>query len=85
MVTWSSATCRKALDIARAARMHGGNDRGRYTSCATHEPETVNTYEGAHDVHALICRAITGFERILIFAGRLGKSLCLTSESLVVG
>ena len=54
----------KALDIARAARdMHGGNGISEEYQVMRHMAnlETVNTYEGAHDVHALILgRAITG-------------------------
>jgi len=54
----------KALDIARAARdMHGGNGISGEYQVMRHlmNLETVNTYEGAHDVHALILgRAITG-------------------------
>ncbi len=54
----------KALDIARAARdMHGGNGISEEYQVIRHmvNLETVNTYEGAHDVHALILgRAITG-------------------------
>ena len=54
----------KALDIARAARdMHGGNGISVEYGVMRHlmNLETVNTYEGAHDVHALILgRAITG-------------------------
>jgi glutaryl-CoA dehydrogenase len=54
----------KALDIARAARdMHGGNGISVEYQVIRHmvNLETVNTYEGAHDVHALILgRAITG-------------------------
>jgi glutaryl-CoA dehydrogenase len=54
----------KALDIARAARdMHGGNGIAGEYHVMRHlmNLETVNTYEGAHDVHALILgRAITG-------------------------
>lgn len=53
----------KALDIARAARdMHGGNGISIEYQVIRHmvNLETVNTYEGAHDVHALIIgRAIT--------------------------
>ena len=56
--------CGKALDIARAARdMHGGNGIAEEYHVMRHlmNLETVNTYEGAHDVHALILgRAITG-------------------------
>lgn len=54
----------KALDIARAARdMHGGNGISDEYPVMRHmvNLETVNTYEGAHDVHALIIgRAVTG-------------------------
>ncbi|WP_254302571.1 acyl-CoA dehydrogenase [Sphingobium chlorophenolicum] len=54
----------KALDIARMARdMHGGNGISGEYPVMRHmvNLETVNTYEGAHDVHALILgRAITG-------------------------
>jgi glutaryl-CoA dehydrogenase len=54
----------KALDIARQARdMHGGNGISQDYQVIRHmvNLETVNTYEGAHDVHALILgRAITG-------------------------
>ncbi len=54
----------KALDIARASRdMHGGNGISAEYQVMRHlmNLETVNTYEGAHDVHALILgRAITG-------------------------
>jgi glutaryl-CoA dehydrogenase len=56
--------CGKALDIARAARdIHGGNGISGDYHVMRHAAnlETVNTYEGAHDVHALILgRAITG-------------------------
>ena len=54
----------KALDIARMARdMHGGNGISEEYQVMRHlaNLETVNTYEGTHDVHALIMgRAITG-------------------------
>ncbi len=54
----------KALNIARAARdMHGGNGISGEYQVIRHmlNLETVNTYEGTHDVHALILgRAITG-------------------------
>jgi len=54
----------KALDIARQARdMHGGNGIAEEYQVIRHmvNLETVNTYEGTHDVHALILgRAITG-------------------------
>ncbi|MCF2514222.1 acyl-CoA dehydrogenase [Sphingomonas sp. G124] len=56
--------CGKALDIARMARdMHGGNGISAEFQVMRHAAnlETVNTYEGTHDVHALILgRAITG-------------------------
>jgi glutaryl-CoA dehydrogenase len=56
--------CGKALDIARLARdMHGGNGISAEFQVMRHAAnlETVNTYEGTHDVHALILgRAITG-------------------------
>jgi glutaryl-CoA dehydrogenase len=56
----------KALDIARAARdMHGGNgiQIGYHVMRHAQNLETVNTYEGAHDVHALILgRAQTGIQ-----------------------
>ncbi len=58
--------CGKALDIARAARdMHGGNGIQAEYHVMRHAQnlETVNTYEGTHDVHALILgRAITGLQ-----------------------
>jgi len=57
-------SCCKALDIARAARdMHGGNGIVDEFHVIRHvlNLETVNTYEGTHDVHALILgRAQTG-------------------------
>jgi glutaryl-CoA dehydrogenase len=56
--------CGKALEIARVARdIHGGNGISGEYHVMRHAAnlETVNTYEGAHDVHALILgRAITG-------------------------
>ena len=56
--------CGKALEIARTARdMHGGNGIQIEYHVMRHAAnlETVNTYEGTHDVHALILgRAITG-------------------------
>jgi glutaryl-CoA dehydrogenase len=56
-------SCGKALEIARAARdMHGGNGIVDEYHVIRHmmNLETVNTYEGAHDVHALILgRGIT--------------------------
>ncbi len=56
--------CGKALDIARIARdMHGGNGVADEYHVIRHvmNLESVNTYEGTHDIHALILgRAITG-------------------------
>ncbi|CAK4652728.1 unnamed protein product [Aphanomyces euteiches] len=56
--------CGKALDIARTARdMLGGNGVSDEYHVVRHSMnlEAVNTYEGTHDVHALILgRAITG-------------------------
>lgn len=58
--------CGKALDAARLARdMHGGNGISEEFQVIRHmvNLETVNTYEGTHDVHALIIgRAITGLQ-----------------------
>ncbi|MDM7458101.1 MAG: acyl-CoA dehydrogenase family protein, partial [Paracoccus sp. (in: a-proteobacteria)] len=58
--------CGKALEIARLARdMHGGNGISEEYQVMRHMSnlETVNTYEGTHDVHALILgRAITGHQ-----------------------
>ncbi len=58
--------CGKALDIARQARdMHGGNGIQQEYQVMRHAQnlETVNTYEGTHDVHALILgRAQTGLQ-----------------------
>lgn len=58
--------CGKALDIARVARdMHGGNGISSAYPVMRHlqNLETVNTYEGTHDVHALILgRAQTGLQ-----------------------
>ncbi|GGF65912.1 glutaryl-CoA dehydrogenase [Azorhizobium oxalatiphilum] len=58
--------CGKALDIARIARdMHGGNGISAEFHVIRHAAnlETVNTYEGTHDIHALIMgRAITGIQ-----------------------
>ena len=58
--------CGKALDVARMARdMHGGNGISGEFQVIRHmmNLETVNTYEGTHDVHALILgRAQTGLQ-----------------------
>ena len=58
--------CGKSLDIARAARdMHGGNGINDEFHVIRHmmNLEAVNTYEGTHDVHALILgRAQTGLQ-----------------------
>ncbi|MBC7779036.1 MAG: acyl-CoA dehydrogenase, partial [Proteobacteria bacterium] len=57
-------SCGKALDIARMARdMHGGNGVSDEYHVIRHvmNLEAVNTYEGTHDIHALILgRAQTG-------------------------
>ena len=59
-------SCGKALDIARMARdMHGGNGISDEFHVIRHvmNLEAVNTYEGTHDIHALILgRAITGIQ-----------------------
>jgi glutaryl-CoA dehydrogenase len=59
-------SCGKALDIARNARdMHGGNGIADEYHVMRHviNLETVNTYEGTHDIHALILgRAQTGIQ-----------------------
>jgi len=58
--------CGKALDIARTARdMHGGNGISEeyHVMRVLSNLETVNTYEGTHDIHALILgRAQTGIQ-----------------------
>ncbi len=58
--------CGKALDIARTARdMHGGNGISDEFHVIRHcmNLESVNTYEGTHDIHALILgRAQTGIQ-----------------------
>ncbi len=59
-------SCGKALDIARASRdMHGGNGVSDQYGVIRHmlNLEAVNTYEGTHDIHALILgRAQTGIQ-----------------------
>jgi glutaryl-CoA dehydrogenase len=59
-------SCGKALDVARAARdMHGGNGVADEYHVIRHvmNLEAVNTYEGTHDIHALILgRAQTGLQ-----------------------
>jgi glutaryl-CoA dehydrogenase len=61
--------CGKALDIARVARdMHGGNGVSDEYHVIRHAMnlEAVNTYEGTHDVHALILgRAMTGIQAFM--------------------
>jgi glutaryl-CoA dehydrogenase len=58
--------CGKALDIARVSRdMHGGNGIADEYHVIRHllNLESVNTYEGTHDIHALILgRAQTGIQ-----------------------
>ena len=59
-------SCGKALDIARSSRdMHGGNGISDEYHVIRHvmNLEAVNTYEGTHDVHALILgRSQTGIQ-----------------------
>jgi len=61
--------CGKALDIARQARdMHGGNGISEefHVMRVLSNLETVNTYEGTHDIHALILgRAQTGIQAFM--------------------
>lgn len=63
-------SCGKALDISRQARdMHGGNGISDEYHVIRHvmNLEAVNTYEGTHDVHALILgRAITGIQSFTV-------------------
>ena len=58
--------CGKALEISRVARdLHGGNGIMEDYDIMRHmcNLETVNTYEGTHDVHALILgRSLTGLQ-----------------------
>ena len=65
--------CGKALEIARKARdMLGGNGVVDEYGVIRHvlNLESVNTYEGTHDVHALIIgRAITGLQSFSVDAG----------------
>ena len=62
-------SCGKALDIARQARdMHGGNGVSDEFHVIRHvmNLEAVNTYEGTHDIHALILgRAQTGIQAFM--------------------
>jgi glutaryl-CoA dehydrogenase len=66
-------SCGKALDIARACRdMLGGNGISDEYHIIRHmmNLEAVNTYEGTHDVHALILgRAVTGIPAFVPFGG----------------
>ena len=59
-------SCGKALEIARTARdMHGGNGISDAYGVIRHvlNLEAVNTYEGTHDIHALVLgRAQTGIQ-----------------------
>jgi glutaryl-CoA dehydrogenase len=59
-------SCGKALTVVRNARdMHGGNGISEEYHVMRHlmNLETVNTYEGTHDIHALILgRAQTGIQ-----------------------
>lgn len=62
-------SCGKALDIARTSRdMHGGNGISDEFHIIRHcmNLEAVNTYEGTHDIHALILgRAQTGIQAFM--------------------
>jgi glutaryl-CoA dehydrogenase len=62
-------SCGKALDIARTSRdMHGGNGISDEFHVIRHvmNLEAVNTYEGTHDIHALILgRAQTGIQAFM--------------------
>ena len=64
--------CGKALDIARVARdMHGGNGISDefHVMRVMCNLETVNTYEGTHDIHALILgRAQTGIQAFILIS-----------------
>jgi glutaryl-CoA dehydrogenase len=66
--------CGKSLDIARTARdMLGGNGISDEYNVIRHmmNLEAVNTYEGTHDVHALILgRAITGIPAFVPYASK---------------
>ena len=70
-------SCGKALDIARLCRdMLGGNGIQDEYHIMRHMTnlETVNTYEGTHDVHALILgRGITGIQSFVPSAAVLPK------------
>ena len=61
--------CGKALEVARMARdMHGGNGISEefHVMRVLSNLETVNTYEGTHDIHALILgRAQTGIQAFM--------------------
>ena len=63
-------SCGKALDIARMARdMHGGNGISDEFHVIRHvmNLEAVNTYEGTHDIHALILgRSQTGIQAFMV-------------------
>jgi len=66
-------SCGKALDIARMSRdMHGGNGISDEFHIIRHvmNLEAVNTYEGTHDIHALILgRAQTGLQAFMMPPG----------------
>ncbi|KAG9343954.1 hypothetical protein JZ751_013343 [Albula glossodonta] len=83
-------SCGKALDIARQARdMLGGNGIADEYHIIRHvmNLEAVNTYEGTHDIHALILgRAITGLQSFtvdkpLLMAARVWLALCSSAMS----
>jgi alkylation response protein AidB-like acyl-CoA dehydrogenase len=71
-------SCGKALDIARTARdMHGGNGIHDEFHVIRHmiNLETVNTYEGTHDVHALILGGDHGDSSVQLTRGLAQCSL----------
>jgi hypothetical protein len=71
-------SCGKALDIARMARdMHGGNGISDEFGVIRHvvNLEVVNTYEGTHDVHALI------LGRAWSFRGQNWCAACFSAAS----
>ena len=77
--------CGKALDIARTARdMHGGNGIQIEYHVMRHAQnlETVNTYEGTHDVHALILGKAQGkSEDVVATLERISELFMVQAES----
>ena len=70
--------CGKALDIARMARdMHGGNGISEDFQVMRHMSnlETVNTYEGTHDVHALILGGTNGIAGVFLMSSKYASLL----------